>query len=351
LSPSERSSHSYHIGWTRRVIILPNVKRDLRFWTEHIHSLNGQPILPPASRRGIDILINTDASGCGWGGLVSILHPLQSNKSNPTLTFSGTFEPSMVTSSSNYRELMAVLLIFQSAASHLRNSRTDLRLDNQGAASALGATLPHLPHRIFGGSNNPSIQAMVISIHDLCIKFAIDLHTFWIPRDQNKLADALSKWHSYDHYSFTLTDEAYAVVERHFGPHTIDRFASAFNVRVAGGRYNSLYFEPAAEGLDAFAFDWRCNQEGTLENNWIHPPYRMIGKALYHTLTCKARATSILPIWPSAHWWPLVQPFLHHFSTLQLGPSTAILAYPVGSGVSPKHLPRGHIVAVHIEPI
>ena len=73
-------------------------------------------------------------------------------------TFSGTFQPGMVTTSSNYRELMLVLLILHSAAAHVRNSRTDLRLDNQGVASAPGATLPTIPHKIRGGSNSPSIQ-------------------------------------------------------------------------------------------------------------------------------------------------------------------------------------------------
>ncbi len=75
---------------------------------------------------------------------------------------------------------MSALLVIQAAASHLRNSRTDLRLDNRGAASVLEAT----------------IQKLVISIHYLCIKLDVDLHVFGIPRDQNKLADALSTRHT-----------------------------------------------------------------------------------------------------------------------------------------------------------
>ena len=68
LRPVERGQHSYHIGWSCRVTILPEVRRDLQFWIQHILSLNGQPMAFPTARRTIDILINTDASGCGWGG-------------------------------------------------------------------------------------------------------------------------------------------------------------------------------------------------------------------------------------------------------------------------------------------
>jgi hypothetical protein len=164
-----------------------------------------------------------------------------------------------------------------------------------------------------GALTPPPFKKLIILIHNHCTGLDVDLHVFWVPRDQNKLTDALLKGHAYDHYSFTLTDQAYTKVNSHFGPHTIDRFASTFNVRVASGSFNSLYFEPAAEGLDAFAFNWRGDPAGTLANNWLHTPYHLIGRALCHTLVCNAQATLILPIWHFAHWWPLVQPWLHRF--------------------------------------
>ncbi len=78
---------------------------------------------------------------------------------------------------------MAVPLVFHFATTHLKNTQTDLLVDNQGAALALGATWPTNPHKIFDGSNCPSIQALVIAIHDLCTRFGIDLHAFWVPRE------------------------------------------------------------------------------------------------------------------------------------------------------------------------
>ena len=53
-------------------------------------------------------------------------------------------------------------------------------------------------------------------------------------------------------------------LNRLWGPHTIDRFASHKNTHLA--RFNSRYFVPGTEAVDAFTTTWAA------ENNWLVPP-------------------------------------------------------------------------------
>jgi hypothetical protein len=106
---------------------------------------------------------------------------------------------------------------------------------------------------------------------------------FGFPGSKHRLADAISKLNAHDYHSFTR-----------FGPHTTDRYASAFNVGVSPGRYNPLYFELAAECLNAFAKN--CASAGTSENDWIHPHRGLMAQALCHYLAWRARGALVLPI-------------------------------------------------------
>ena len=63
LPPSQRGPARIGRGWSNSVAILPETKRDILFWLSHIRELNGQPISRVATRRRIDLQINTDASG------------------------------------------------------------------------------------------------------------------------------------------------------------------------------------------------------------------------------------------------------------------------------------------------
>jgi hypothetical protein len=56
-----------------------------------------------------------------------------------------------------------------------------------------------------------------------------------------------------------------------FGPHTIDRFASALNTLLP--RYNENWLDPSCEAMDALYLAdsaWKKN------NNWCNPPWLML---------------------------------------------------------------------------
>lgn len=96
------------------------------------------------------------------------------------------------------------------------------------------------------------------------------------------------------------------MVDNEWGPHTVDRFASEHNAKLA--RCNSRYLAKGTEAVVAFTVDW-C-----MKNNYFCPPIYLVprvvyhARALYHARACKCKGTLIVPEWPSAVFWPLISP-------------------------------------------
>ena len=136
-----------------------------------------------------------------------------------------------------------------------------------------------------------------------CVEHHIDLLAVWVPREENERADYLSK--TTEHYDFSLGHLSFQRCDKRWGPHTIDRFSSENSVRVSSGRYNARFLQhgeaKGCEGIDAFRYDWKG------ENNWCHPPYKMVGQAVAHMRKCKASGTILVPMWKRAAWWPSVR--------------------------------------------
>ena len=196
---------------------------------------------------------------------------------------------------SNVRELLANLRLTQTLIGFLANMRVDRRLDNMGVVQALGGIIPSQPEHIFGGSRNRRIHKLLAIVHDdLCIQHNIDCRFFWVPRALNSVADATAKVCNGDQYCFMLRPGPREFIQCTFGIHTIDRFASRNNIQVPSGRYNSKFYESGAEWLNAFSCNWRLDSAGCLENNWVHPPYSLIGRVCDYAVACRANATIIL---------------------------------------------------------
>ena len=90
----------------------------------------------------------------------------------------------------------------------------------------------------------------------------------------------------------------FGMLEGMFGPHMIDRFADANNNQVA--RFNSHYWSPGTEAVDAFTINWIG------ENNWLCPPIGLIPRVIRHAQSCRAQGTLVVPLWESASFWPML---------------------------------------------
>ena len=84
------------------------------------------------------------------------------------------------------------------------------------------------------------------------------------------------------------------------GAFAIDRFASNCNTQLH--RFNSRFWCPEVEAIDAFTPNW---SNGT---NWLCPPIFLIIFVIRHMSVCKAKGTLVVPRWPSAIFWSAIAP-------------------------------------------
>ena len=121
----------------------------------------------------------------------------------------------------------------------------------------------------------------------ICLLHRISLEVKWIPRDLNVSADCISKLVDFDDYR--LNDIVFKGLNRLWGPHTIDRFSCSYNAKLP--RFNSRFFQPGCEAVDAFAQNW------AYDNNRLCPPVCLFVRVIKHMELCGAQGTLVLPLW------------------------------------------------------
>jgi hypothetical protein len=97
----------------------------------------------------------------------------------------------------------------------------------------------------------------------------IHIRPRYIRSAANTWADKLSR--HLDSDDWQLEPFVFHEMDTQFGPHTIDRFASALNTLLP--RYNANWLDPSCEAVDALHLadsSWRE------ENNWCNPPWPLL---------------------------------------------------------------------------
>ena len=165
------------------------------------------------------------------------------------------------------------------------------------------------------GSRVPALQDLAMDIFQTCLLNGVSIDIHWIPRDLNSAADDMSKF--IDHDDYTINDTVSNALEDSWDPHICDRFACPYNAKVQC--FNTRFYQPGSSCVNAFSQDWSHH------NNRLCPP-------VY--LTCKvvsAQGTLIVPVWKSAHFWPLLcsdgvhwSNFIHRWVILPNFPNTFI---------------------------
>lgn len=148
---------------------------------------------------------------------------------------------------------------------------------------------------VHNGSKVVELQSLALSIFNVCVLSGISLEMKWIPWSLNCEADLLSRTVDFDDY--TLNDDVFHVLDCKWGPLTVDRFSCSYNAKLL--RYNSRFYQPGAEAVDAFTQNWEC------ENNWILPPLSQISRVIAHMRSCNAEGTLVIPLWKSSYFWAL----------------------------------------------
>lgn len=265
------------MSWSSKVILSPGAIGELQFWYLNLININGQSIKPVQLSTSA---IYSDASDSGFGGF-----SVQFND----LVCSGLWSDSEKIESSTHREIRAVLYMLRSLGSKLRGMKLKWFSDSQNACRIIAV-----------GSTNVSLHDLSIDLYNCCIEYNIVIQPEWLPRDLNVRADELSKIIDPDDWS--LNREVFVQLDNMFGPHSIDRFACHYNTQLR--RFNSRYWNPGCEAADCLTQDWSG------ENNWVCPPASMVLTTIRHMRKCHAKGTVIVPVWPSAPFWPILSPKL-----------------------------------------
>lgn len=313
-------------AWNEKMWLTDAAKKEIQFWMENLREYDGMPIVENRRAAVVDITAYSDAGESGIGGLVrlgdrcgwqktgevvdrargmcandELKEGMESLLKRP-LQFRGELTVAQSQKSSTWREGWAVLKLLEFAAPMMHGCRVRMHVDNISLAFGLGGVVRGFEEGVYGGSRKADIQELIVCIVMLCVKHHITLDVLWIPREVNTQADYLSKLS--EHYDFKLDIFAFRKLNAAWGPYTIDRFSSSGSVLVESGRFNSKFWQPedsGCVGIDAFWQSW------TGEVNWVHPPYRLLGKVIRHMCACGAVGTLVIPWWEKAAWWPLVR--------------------------------------------
>ena len=148
----------------------------MTFWIHNIRRVNGQPFLRAHINRVLDIDLDTDAGGSGWGAVMAVppdavlsestLLAAVANSLLPTITISsvssalstgirlcGTFTGAEMKEGSNVRKLLATKYALHVLGPTLANLRMDHRVDNSGVVQGLGGLIPATPDRFWRVEN------------------------------------------------------------------------------------------------------------------------------------------------------------------------------------------------------
>lgn len=270
--------------WRSHLCAGPDALQELQFWQTRYHLYNGQPLWPSTKVEQFDTALFSDASDIGWGGY----EVCQAGNR----IAQGYFTEEEAKKSSTFREGTGILRLLLSLPG-LDGGRVRLCTDNQAWEWIWQ-----------GGSRRAELDALAKEIFEICYQRNIKLAIHWIPREQNQLADYISKFHDGDDWQ--LHPRYFKICSQLWGEHTVDRFASHTNHLCP--RFNSAFYCPGTEAVDAFSQDWSG------ENNWCNPPFGLIGQVLQHLRACGAKATLICPRWPKRPWWHLLCPDGQNFA-------------------------------------
>jgi hypothetical protein len=221
------------------------------------------------------IVIDTDSSSNGFGAALE------------SLVIQGLWGREEMPNHIGWKELKTVLIAVKEFIPHLKGKQVTVRTDNRIVLSYLTKA----------GGRIPQLNEIAREIFKICFQNNINLlKPYWLPSEDNQLADALSRGLQLSEWS--LDDQVFRSIEEKWGKLTYDRFATDWNTKCPKFDAPSKAKGRKATAIDCFTQDWAG------EKNYALCPFNLIPKVLKHVEACKAFTVVVLPAWKSAIWWP-----------------------------------------------
>ena len=208
------------------------MRNELQLLHNNISQLNGKHRFDKT--QVFDSVVYWDPSRLGCRGYVI------SDKQN--LVCQGHWPADEKGKSSTWRELRAVYYMLSSIAHILTGHKVQWYTDNQNGTRIINR-----------GSTKPDLQTFAEEIVDLYNNHRLSVIPIRVPRDKNELADYLSKLSNVDDWG--ICSDIFQWLSILWGPFAVDRFATWYNTKCV--RFNSRFWNPGSEGVDAFTENWQ----------------------------------------------------------------------------------------------
>ena len=229
-------------------------------------------------------LLGSHASQSRWGATLSLPGGVE--------TTGDYFSEDLGHKDIAVKEAFALLSALQTFSSHLENARVDMLVDNK--------VLYHAWLR--EDCRNQGVNSVLKQIFETTLRLNIALHVEWVPSALNPADQPSREWSDAD---VMLAPNFWERVEALAGPHSIDLMALDSNSQCL--RHYTPHPTALSTGVNFFAHNPRLDEQGREENGYLFPPIYLIGSAIQHLLSSKAKATILVPgIIPRPYWWPVL---------------------------------------------
>jgi hypothetical protein len=258
-------------SWTDSVTLDKAALENLEWWREHLLGWNGQGFLPQKT----DVDAYTDASDDAWGIVID------------DKTISRSWTPIEQPHHINWKELRVIWHLVRLPT--MISKTIHIICDNMTTIAQINK---------FGGTRSQVLLDLTTKIWNHCLTTGTRLKTTYVPSQFNP-ADAPSR-KMVTQLEWSIDPLFFQQLEKEWGHHTIDLFATAINKKVA--RFISWSPEPTAWSQDAFNSNW--SKMGRI---YACPPWSLLPKVLQKIKMDKVKGTVITPFWPSALWYPTIR--------------------------------------------
>ena len=259
-------------SWGDRLPLDEATEKDLNWWLE-LQEWNGAPVQRLTT---IDCQIVTDASATGYGGTCN------------GKAFQGLWDQESAKKSSNVRELLTILLAMKTFIEDIKGKSIQILTDNVSAVAYIN----------YKGGPAQELTEISKAIWCVALDSGMKIKARHLAGKLNKEADRLSR--PTKNSEWILHPKIFKFLEKMWGPHTVDRFASLTSTQLE--RYNSLHLDPGSEGVDAIA-----QQNWETENNYVNAPFHLLPQVLDTVMRQRAVATVIAPWWKGKNWLKTLQ--------------------------------------------
>ena len=215
--------------------------------------------------------LHCDASELAWGGLLN---------GKPARGF---WRPHQQRHHITILEAKAVRFVYEAFREELKGQNIHLWEDNQAVVAILKSWT----------SRSPELMKELRKLQTLLDVDNSSISATYI-RSEDNPADYFTRLE--DRGDWRLSRDIFQQIDRAWGPHTVDRFATSNNAQLV--RFNSAWADPGTEGVDAFAQrDWES------EVNYCNPPWDLLDRLAHLLRSSGAPATVVAPHWPAQPWF------------------------------------------------